>query len=83
MIYLKAALVGLAAAVTAVMLSALAIGFVFAGIVFMQRQTTGSGGIGAVSSGIGPILAIGLVAFVAGFYWQLRRGPRGARRKSA
>ena len=73
MIYIKSILVGMVAAVTVAMLWILTI---FVGpvvIPFLISRITNSGGGGGASVGSGSILAAGLIGFVIGFYWQLRR----------
>lgn len=75
MIYLKSFLAGIAAALLVIVL------FVVAVLVIpllLQFATTGSGGIGAVSSGFSE-LALALIvtlAFAGGFYWEFRRASR-------
>jgi hypothetical protein len=79
MTYLKSVAVGFAAAMLAV--AAWILGQVAVVVAMLASQfPAGSGGIGAVSVGLGPwplILAAG--AFVLGFRWQWRRGRRRQR----
>ena len=44
--------------------------------VVLPRWGSGSGGIGAVSVGLVPILAIVLVIFALGFYWEFHRASK-------
>jgi hypothetical protein len=84
--YLKGILVGIAAAVV---VFAMAIPGCFAVTGFMLArelgmaaiQSSGSGGIGAVSAGISivPVFALALIAFLAGFLWFLRRDAKKRR----
>lgn len=73
---------GMVAAVVASVIYILAV-FVFPLVLpFVLSRMTGAGGAAAASFSVGPVLGIAVVAFVAGFYWQFRRGsePRpGAR----
>jgi hypothetical protein len=41
---------------------------------FLVSRLTGTSGGAGASFGDGPVLAIALVAFAAGFYWRFRRG---------
>lgn len=76
MIYLKSIAVGLAAAVLAV--AAWILGHVAVAVAVVASQfSAGSGGVGAVSAGLGPWpLMFAAGAFVLGFRWQWRRGRR-------
>ena len=84
MIYLESIVAGIAAAIAAVVLSVILVVIgVFAWVQFeMWRQRAeGSGGIGAVSAGIGESivllgLILGVLGFVAGFRWEFRRASR-------
>jgi hypothetical protein len=72
-IYIKSILAGIAA-VLAVLVIIVLVTFVFP---LMLIARTGSGGIGAVSSGI-PVFALLFIplAFAGGFYWEFRRASR-------
>ena len=76
MVYLKSIAVGLAAAVLAV--AAWILGQVAVVVAMIASQfSAGSGGVGAVSMGLGPWpLVFAAVAFALGFRWQWRRGWR-------
>ena len=74
MIYVKSILVGIAA----LMVSSILFVIVLAVILFAPWRRPESGGIGAVSIGIGPVswIALWIVAvliFAAGFWWEFRR----------
>ncbi len=80
MIYLKSILVGIAVGTLTVVVSAGAV--VIGTLAWLQwriwRQSAGgTGGIGAVSAGVGEAvvmtsLVLGLLGFLAGFWWELR-----------
>jgi hypothetical protein len=77
MIYLKSILAGIAAALLVIVLFVVAV-FV---IPLLLQFRTGSGGIGAVSTGLSDpvVLAFAMLlvlAFVGGFYWEFRRASR-------
>jgi hypothetical protein len=77
MIYLKSILAGIAAVLLALILLVLAI----VAFVLVTQLGTGSGGIGAVSAGLPPLIVLTLLvllAFAAGFYWEFRRASRRA-----
>ena len=83
MTYLKAAVAGMIVASAACVIYIL-IAFVFPLVLpFLASRITGSGGMAAASISSGPVLAIAGVGFVAGFFWQFRRGtehrPRAGR----
>jgi hypothetical protein len=84
MVYLKSIAVGIAVGIVTVAVTA---GAVVIGTLawlrfeMWRQQAGGSGGIGAVSAGLAEALVmaslvLGLVGFVAGFWWQFRRGSR-------
>ena len=70
-IYLKSIGVGVMGAVLAVV-AWVAIQVLFVAIAVAWQARGGSGGVGAVSSGIPLIVAI--AGFVGGFLWRYRRG---------
>jgi hypothetical protein len=79
MIYLKSVLAGILAVLVlcVIVVAGLFLTVWFIPSIFMSAST-GSGGIGAVSSGL-PELVLLLVlalAFAGAFYWQFRRGSR-------
>jgi hypothetical protein len=76
MIYLKGVVVGMVAALVACAVYILVL-FVFPILIpfLLSRMTGAGGGAGASFSG-GPVLGIAVIAFAAGFYWQVRRGPK-------
>jgi hypothetical protein len=70
MIYVKSILAGLAALVVSVILCVA----VFALSVYASSRGAGSGGIGAVTFTIGPIVFIlAVLIFAAGFWWEFHR----------
>ena len=70
MIYLKSILAGIAAVIVSVILCVAG----FALMMFALSRRSGSGGIGAVSVSIGPIvLILAILIFAAGFWWELQR----------
>jgi hypothetical protein len=80
MIYLKSIAAGIAGAIGGMLLSAIGITIgTSAGLQFeMWRQRGRDGGIGAVSAGVAETivfvgLILGVVGFVAGFWWEFRR----------
>jgi hypothetical protein len=73
MIYLKSFLVGLLSALAAVVCYVLGGEVVF---LLLMARSTGSGGIGAVSTDLGPAFLFALIAFAAGSYWEFRRASR-------
>jgi hypothetical protein len=77
MIYFKGVLVGMVAALVACAVYILVV-FVFP--LLMPFVLSRIAGTGAVSAGAyfssGPVLAVALIAFAAGFYWQVRRGSK-------
>jgi len=85
MIYFKSTLVGLAAAVLAAAVLALALPI--AATILISLKSEKSSGLGAVAggvdfnsdwvSGIG-ILFVGVIVFASGFTWQFRRSLRRA-----
>jgi hypothetical protein len=73
-IYLKSLLVGVLCAVAAIVCYVVG-GTV--GFLLLTARTTGSGGIGAVSTGLGgEVFLLALIAFAAGSYWEFRRASR-------
>ena len=73
MIYLKSFFVGMAAAFFASATYVLVV-FVFPLLFpFLLSRITGAGGMAGASVSSGPVLVIAIVAFIAGFYWRLRR----------
>jgi hypothetical protein len=75
-IYIKSILAGIAA-VLAVLVIFVLVTFVVP-LILMPR--TGSGGIGAVSSGMPGFAALIIpLAFAGGFYWEFRRASRRRR----
>ncbi len=79
--YLKGVLVGMIAALLASVLYILAV-FVLPivlSVLLSRIDGTGSGAA-AASFSEGPVLLIAVIAFAAGFYWQLRRGSTVRRR---
>ena len=78
MVYVQSIFVGLVAAILATVFVIIGGGIVSAlSLAAQVAGSTGSGGIGAVSVGI-PMAALifAPLAFVAGFWWQLRRARR-------
>jgi hypothetical protein len=75
MIYLKSVLAGFAAVFVSVIV--LWVGLTVMFTVVLPRWGSGSGGIGAVSVGLVPILAIVLAIFALGFYWEFHRASGG------
>ena len=71
MIYLKSIGAGLIAAVTAAG-AVILIELLRAAIVIAWHRNSGSGGIGAVSSGLPELMAIP-IAFIAAFWWRFRK----------
>ena len=73
MIYLKSILAGIAAVIVSVILCVAG----FALMMFALSRRSGSGGIGAVSVSIGPIVLmlaiLAILIFAAGFWWEFRR----------
>jgi hypothetical protein len=73
MVYLKSIAAGLAASV-AVLIGAVLFEVIRTVLIITWLRRSGSGGIGAVSSGLGPGLFPAVAtAFVVGFWWQFRR----------
>jgi hypothetical protein len=78
MIYLKSILAGFAALLVTVIVlwAGLTVMFTFV----LPRWGSGSGGIGAVSLSVVPILGVALAIFALGFYVEFRRASRRAAR---
>jgi hypothetical protein len=76
MMYLKGMLAGFVAALAASALYVLAVFVLPILLPFVLSRMTGTGGAAAAYMSSGPVLAIAVIAFAAGFYWQLRRGSR-------
>jgi hypothetical protein len=68
MIYLKSFLAGLAALILVALLAI--------GILFARMEMSSDEGIGVVSGPGWPVLAVSLLAFAVGFFWQYRRTRR-------
>jgi hypothetical protein len=82
MMYLRALLAGICAAMIASVAYVLAV-FVFPiAFPFLLSRITGTGGAAGASFSTGPVLAIALVAFIAGFCWQFRRSSKSRPRES-
>jgi hypothetical protein len=69
MIYVKSLLTGMAALIAATFLAVVVRVVV---LILRVRMSSGPGGIGAIGPGW-PALAVSLLAFVAGFFWQHHR----------
>ncbi len=83
MIYFKSILAGTVAAIAAMFLTAVLVtNCTIAWLrLEMWRADSGSGGIGAVSAGIGEAtmaaaVVLGVLGFVVGFRWEFRRASR-------
>ena len=75
MIYLKSLRAGIVGAMLGIVVSVLiALGPLVVNL--RQPRGAGSGGIGAVSSGIGYVLLPVLIGFAVGSAWQFRRTSR-------
>lgn len=72
--YLKSLLVGIVAALVASVLYVMAVFVLPILVPFLLSKITGTGGAAGASLSDGPVLIIAVIAFAAGFYWQLRRG---------
>ena len=72
MVFLKSIAAGVIAAI-AVLLGIVLFEIVRVAIMFAWMRRSGSGGIGAVSSSVGPEVLVVAAAFVVGFWWQFRR----------
>ena len=72
MMMMKSLAAGVVAAI-AVVIGIVLFEIVRVAIVFAWLSRSGSGGIGAVSSSLGPVLLAAVAAFVVGFWWQFRR----------
>lgn len=79
--YAIAAVVGAAAALAAALGAVVGTGVLMSAYLWVQMRFGGggSGGIGAVSSGLGPVLVIAAAGFALGFRWYLRRAGGGRR----
>ncbi len=83
MIYLKSIAVGIAGAIGGMLLSAIIVVIDTFAWVQSEMRHRGEGGIGAVSAGVGETivlvaLILGVVGFIAGFWWEFRRASRSA-----
>jgi hypothetical protein len=74
--YLKGVLVGMVAALIASVLYIVAVFVLPILVPFLLSRMAGTGGAGGAGASIseGAVLGIAVIAFAAGFYWQLRRG---------
>jgi hypothetical protein len=72
MIYLKSAAVGVATALAACVLWILVVFVLPIFVPFLAAWITGSGGGSAAVISSDSIAIVGLVGFVAGFWWRLR-----------
>lgn len=72
--YLKSVLVGMVAALLASVLYVMAVFVLPILVPFLLSKMTGTGGAAGASFSDGPVLIVAVIAFAAGFYWQLRRG---------
>jgi hypothetical protein len=79
MVYIKSLIAGVVGFVVALVGAGALTAVTLAIQVMSMKQESGSGGIGAVSSGLPPVL-IGVIGFVIGFVWQFRRARRAATR---
>ena len=73
MVFLRSVAAGVVAAIAVVIGVVLFDIARIAIVVAWQSGTTGSGGIGGVSNGLGPEVLVVVAAFVIGFWWQVRR----------
>jgi len=73
MIWFKSVLVGLAAAVATTVAIVL---LTLTTFMWWADIGEGSGGIGAISIGIGQVLIFPVIAFALGFWWNVRRERR-------
>jgi hypothetical protein len=76
MIYLKAAAVGIVSALVLAILWTLAATLTPLSAMLLSSLRSGSGGLGAVSVGLGSTLVAAVVGFVLGFGWWIRRSRR-------
>jgi len=76
MTYVKAALIGLLAGVAAAVLWAAAVLFTPLFFLMAEIRSTGSGGLGAVSLGLGSVLPAFVLGFVLAFWLSVRRARR-------
>jgi hypothetical protein len=76
MAYFKSFVAGVVAAVAASILYILAVFVLPVVLPFLLSRFTGEGGTAAGYFSTGPLFGIALLAFVAAFAWQLRRGRR-------
>jgi len=75
MTYLKSFFVGMVAALIASTIYVCVVFVLPILLPFLLSRITSTGGSGAAGVAVssGPVLVIAVVAFIAGFYWQLRR----------
>lgn len=71
---LKSLLVGIVAALVASVLYVMAVFVLPILVPFLLSKIAGTSGAAGASLSDGPVLIVAVVAFAAGFYWQLRRG---------
>jgi hypothetical protein len=75
-IYVRSVLAGIVAVLAVCVIR---VGFVVLPLAFMMMRSaaTGSGGIGAVSTGVvEPLILLVPLAFAGGFYWDFRRASK-------
>jgi len=74
--YLKSVLAGITVALVATVAWLLAVFVLPLVVPFLVSRVTGSGGGSAAYFSSGPVIGIALAAFLAGFYWEFRRGKK-------
>lgn len=80
MTYLKSVLVGMIAALCASVLYVLAVFVLPLVLPFLLSRFSGAGvGSAGASFSEASVLAVAVIAFAAGFYWQARRGSAARR----
>ena len=78
MIYLRSVLAGIVAVLAVCLVIVVLFVVLPLALMVMRSASTGSGGIGAVSTGLvdTPILLLVPLAFAGGFYWEFRRASK-------